>query len=287
MESYVKIDWLTLTMKFGDPIYTNEVESAAEAIAVMAYCLPQLGIETVSLEPMVGTGFYPYQFRATDPGLIISVPKDMGKQGIKVEFSGAWDHADLPHRLILHNALMHEWNVTRIDVAVDLFETGIKPRWIFHLYEHLHVGSETQPKYFPGKKGATVYIGSRESDRMLRIYDKGAEQGVDTDWLRVEGEYKGKLAKVVAEQFLANPGTVVEDMRNKLDLPLYALDIFLERLASGEHAKIKSPVKAKSDRERWLYEQVLPALRTLAYTDYDAAAGFVMACQELLDSGAF
>jgi DNA relaxase NicK len=43
-------------------------------------------------------------------------------------------------------------------------------------------------------QGKTVNIGSRTSEAFLRVYDKGAEQGTDVDWTRVELETKGRLA---------------------------------------------------------------------------------------------
>lgn len=287
MENYVSIDWLTLTDKWPVGGQIAQVESTAEALNIAAHYMANLEIHEGGLMPMLGQGFYPWIFKFSEPGLIISVPRRMDEQGVKLEFSGSWSDHNLPHRRILALAKQYNYHVTRIDVAVDLFETGLKPKWIFTLLDRYHRGKTSQPKWFPGKKGSTVYLGSRESDRMLRIYDKGQEQGVDIDWLRVEGEYKGKLAEQVAAACLENIGRVVEDMRNKLNLPLFALDILLEMAANGEHAKIKGYVKTRSDRERWLFEQVLPALRTLAISDYEAACRFVEAAQELLDAGAF
>ena len=44
-------------------------------------------------------------------------------------------------------------------------------------------------------KGTTISFGSRASDRYVRIYDKGAEQGLEWwKWLRYEAEFKGDVA---------------------------------------------------------------------------------------------
>lgn len=42
--------------------------------------------------------------------------------------------------------------------------------------------------------GHTVYIGASSSDRMVRIYDKGAESETGTDWLRFETQLRREAA---------------------------------------------------------------------------------------------
>jgi phage replication initiation protein len=47
--------------------------------------------------------------------------------------------------------------------------------------------------------GQTWYFGSRQSNTMARFYDKAAEQGLDTPWLRVELELKNHHASQAME----------------------------------------------------------------------------------------
>lgn len=47
-----------------------------------------------------------------------------------------------------------------------------------------------------------MYVGSRTSEKYLRIYDKGKEQGEkDSDYVRVELECKGEIAHAVGWEF--------------------------------------------------------------------------------------
>ena len=45
-----------------------------------------------------------------------------------------------------------------------------------------------------GRVGKTIYIGSRSSEKMIRIYDKAAEQNQEGVWIRYEIETKGDFA---------------------------------------------------------------------------------------------
>lgn len=46
-----------------------------------------------------------------------------------------------------------------------------------------------------GKFQQSLYLGSRESEAMLRVYEKGYELGGDVPWLRFEAELKSKRAE--------------------------------------------------------------------------------------------
>lgn len=283
-ETYVKIDWLTLTKKPASGMWFDPINNQVEALSLAVQSLAEIGLQDGNIAPAGGFGFYPWVWDFDNGAVKVFIPRVPVEQGVMIQVHGAFNRADMTHRNILACALIYEWRVTRIDVAVDIFDCGLKPRWIFELYEKNHKFSKTRPGWFPGVKSGTCYIGSRHSARMLRIYDKGEEQKVSSDWLRVEGEYKDDLAHQIALEANANIGSVVHDMRNKLDLPMYALDLILEHVANGEHAKVKGHVKTRSDREKWFMAQVLPAFKTLVLHDYDAAARVVEAFSEMLDS---
>jgi len=58
--------------------------------------------------------------------------------------------------------------------------------------------------------GGTIYVGSGKSDRMVRIYDKGAEQGVEGDWVRFEMQLRNESAMLSLDEVMVSPAVFVE-----------------------------------------------------------------------------
>lgn len=93
---------------------------------------------------------------------------------------------------------------SRIDVAMDVFGSQITPVGMAEDYKAglLRTRARTATlvnEVAPGGKprGQTLYVGNRQSDRFMRAYDKGFEQGiVDGEaWLRLELELKNIQAR--------------------------------------------------------------------------------------------
>lgn len=93
------------------------------------------------------------------------------------------------------------WKVTRLDLAIDVFDPALKPRFV---WERVQAGrantvwrSWRQVANADLDEGHTVYGGSLESEKRIRIYDKSAEQGVKGDWTRYEMVFSGERANEV------------------------------------------------------------------------------------------
>jgi hypothetical protein len=95
----------------------------------------------------------------------------------------------------LSKIVFYKGKVTRLDLAIDAHGTHLTVDDFAAAYERKEITSPaksgTHIKNI-GVDGRTFYLGSRSSERMLRIYDKNAEQKiVDTEsWLRLELELK-------------------------------------------------------------------------------------------------
>ena len=102
---------------------------------------------------------------------------------------------------------------TRIDLALD--DVGAEYFSVQDVLEILESGScvckfkkweNIKGNSFSGNcNGHTIYMGSRQSDVYLRVYEKALEQGFDEiKWTRWELEIKHEKADVVAQQLIDN-----------------------------------------------------------------------------------
>jgi DNA relaxase NicK len=111
-------------------------------------------------------------------------------------------------------------HVSRIDIATDLIDYGFSVNTISQSlqqgkYVFLNmIGNRIDRKRYKAigdmDNVQTLYVGSRKSDAFLRIYDKKVEQlradGMYrsialscNDWIRVEAEFKHRLAKKIGQ----------------------------------------------------------------------------------------
>lgn len=87
--------------------------------------------------------------------------------------------------------MLKDAHCTRIDIAFDVFDVDMSNwKWIDQKGRPSNI-------WYDGKcKRETVYIGGKDSDLRLRIYDKAKEQKEkDREWWRVEVQLRGELAE--------------------------------------------------------------------------------------------
>lgn len=93
--------------------------------------------------------------------------------------------------------------ISRLDLAIDVFGQQIDPMALAQSKRvEAYPGSAKKWSFVKGHDGGcTAYVGSRKSDKYLRIYDKAAEQKrSDILWTRFEIELKGDAARAAAFQ---------------------------------------------------------------------------------------
>lgn len=152
-------------------------------------------------------------------------------EGINIHFGGAHDSIWLEMSgkgcRTWENLFAFEWNrfietvlnlpdlinITRIDVAADIFDDSLPLKT---LAEHTRTLSWVSKwdwyKVEEGSEGLSVYFGSPTSDIRLRLYDKGMEQKTDQSWIRVEIQLRDENARAMCER-IANyesPGEVMK-----------------------------------------------------------------------------
>lgn len=172
-------------------------------------------------------------------------------------------------------------NCTRVDVQLTFWLNEYDGNVARRIADQVNdargqgAGRRARPRYINGYgEGDTAYIGSRSSNRYIRVYDKERESG-DTEgyaaaW-RFEVEYKDDLAPAVWEEaprrgdrsIWAYSVVAAEMARNGVLLP---------RLAP-ERRRVKLPGGAAEDRNaralRWLSTQVRPSVERLLAEGYE------------------
>ena len=94
------------------------------------------------------------------------------------------------------NLMLGFAHIARIDIALDLLDNEV-PYSVFQKFSlnELYVcRSKLLPKVVMMRE-ENIYFGSEHSDRLLRIYNKSLEQGLDdTYWVRIEFQLRNKCA---------------------------------------------------------------------------------------------
>lgn len=111
---------------------------------------------------------------------------------------------------LLHDVLALGATIRRIDLALDMHETMASVQDFCDAFRDGK--AKTNSRAFREIKGETAaaghtaYIGSRQSERMMRVYDKAAETGLQQEtWVRAEVELKGDRANGIANFIVSLP----------------------------------------------------------------------------------
>lgn len=156
--------------------------------------------------------------------------------------------------------LLDNIKYTRVDCCVDIMLTERVPKLTRRLKD-TYKGS-FEPVLIESLTGDTLYVGSRESDIYIRIYDKSMEYGrqLGTVW-RFEVEFKGTKAPVVANRLkvdgLAISKDIVWTALRSRDLPTPVI---------GTTVDIRGQLVTVSSAEMklaWLGRQVRPTVKFL------------------------
>lgn len=166
---------------------------------------------------------------------------------------------------IMKGYKMYNPNIPRIDFAIDVFNSGIKPEH----YATLHTNGECSNKRSKGlfikatnDVGSTFYLGSlKKRKKLLRIYDKGAEQGINKDWLRIELQLSNGLGTPYYNEYIENEWDLFEFAKSAIkgycDFPN---DDLWSYIFTTENLIINEVKKSNDGREKWLLDTVAGSL---------------------------
>jgi DNA relaxase NicK len=270
MRTNTSIDWLTISGKNYIAGVRNEHLTKHEVHQLARWVFAQIVGEKPDFEEVKPRPFYSWCLKDPVTGVRINVSTDLAGQGWLVEVPGRANYSGVNMLRILDWAVKNQRNITRLDVAVDLFDSGLSVEKEADLHRRTveEKGSGTAALII-SETGSTAYFGSRSSLKMMRFYDKAAEQRAQMDWKRAELETKAETAMAVARSLLNGTEKTYALMRDMVKSEDSELRSALAKLA-GEALPVRTTkIKARPKRGIWLRDQVLKAVEAYSKSDLE------------------
>lgn len=166
------------------------------------------------------------------------------------------------HVLAWHLGKGHK--CTRIDLAIDIWDTpSFLPEIRGKAERNEFSGTARSATIVSSSDGAglTVYVGSRSSERFVRIYNKAAQTGTDRPWVRIECEVKGDSARAVGGAILhAGNGGLSLVAQSVIGRVVHFDDSTWEAVFSGDAIEIGTPKIEERQTEKWILGSVAKAV---------------------------
>lgn len=270
------IDWFQYSVKWPDAIWQWPLERS-EAYPIVKTAVPFIdasgwkpeGDDEHRILPMAG---YPSTYDLLYASAHVDPNRPEQKIGVRMTGSniGAYRSLGGTEGRLLAFYDKVGGKASRIDLAFDLFGYKVDLMRVYKDWKDGKVKSTcrtVQPftkatRDNAGKvtEATTLYFGSRTSELMVRMYDKGAEQNVDLDWLRVELEIKGDKAPVVATDCgrlgVAAVGKAL--LRAFITKAPYK---FWRELIEGESVELTPVERKMTAHDAWLLNVILPMIQ--------------------------
>lgn len=283
-----KVDWVSLTKRgFWTGLRNgSRVNDQYEAQLVAWSVFRSMGMGRATMEKCQHGKGYHYAFQEYQTGVRVNVAADLEQQGVMVVCSGDTlrKFDSVPGRIT--PLFESGFRCSRLDVAFDIYDSGVSVDRLASDYFDLHPQpSIRKASYIASGGGSTIYIGSRYSSKMLRIYDKGKQQQSPRDWIRAEIEYKREFIHEAAPSLVTAPWSAMHDVIDLLDMHRHLLTGVL--LQFGEDVGQTSVVvgRPKTDTELWFETIVTSAFYNLAEVDQGAARRVLDGLMSVLDNG--
>lgn len=155
---------------------------------------------------------------------------------------------------------------SRIDISVDIFDKG-RTAWKLHdiVAQGTDMFGRRKVRLVRGgdmSAGCTVYVGSRSSPKMLRVYDKNAETKGEVPATRVEFELKSTASEQVSRLLSQDFGWLratglfnglLQEFADWSEFPA------IENMLYGEIVVIETVERPRLlDKKEWLARQIAP-----------------------------
>lgn len=271
----ITIDWLAGTFKE----YNDETENFIRAHASAENTLP--------IKPRNG-----YSIAQQDGnGVQLLWNSNNNWMGYHVIFTGSslrnvFERDALDPLSLLRAAVNAGIRISRLDLAKDLTGQEVDGQTIFErLKSGLNGGTARSIRRIENEQGGqTIYVGSRTSERYIRIYDKAQETG-DTSkhWWRMEVETKGETARLVSTALVE--GNRLDNLFDGLVLKMVGqpTGVKLDKFFTENEVPSGIPkIEKRTDREKWIAEQVIAAIA--AHYIANPSSEAIAALRNILDT---
>lgn len=200
VDNIILIDWITITTK----IWSVSDIKYALGLADQEWTLKDHGFHGYRMAEVFNGVTIMYEGRLNangedDMGICVEI-SGQGCRALE-SFGGIEWLSFLAFVMAEHN----EFKVTRLDLAFD-DHTGILDKFQLKVDtdEHYYRSKFRTWEVQYGSKGFTIYHGSKQSQALIRIYDKAAERGLmdGTHWIRVEIQLRNENAAGAIRAYL-------------------------------------------------------------------------------------
>ena len=218
--------------------YVNAMMTSFFDIQGFVACRPRWGYALAWREPV--------------NGVVVQFHPEREDMGINVIFTGK-ALSSYSWREALHAIMAYQGRVTRIDVSVDVHNPLFSADQLYRDFEAGLCETRAQTaRLVESTSGTTFYVGARSSEKFLRIYDKGGEQGeAQGEHWRIELECKGSTAQFVAEVALDGLESVpVGIIQGYFNDPQN--DAWMQAMGNAMNAIAVPSDKRRTDTEAWL-----------------------------------
>lgn len=267
MQTHLHIDWLSITYPVSDEKSAKRIEDIKLWNDLLGNRFTLDNTEWRVSKPMFG---YTSAYISSRGTIAMCGSHQMG---IHCIWSGqslqALEAAGISPEGIIKNANNLGGRATRVDIAIDIYNgrAGVMVYKTAIHHGRCHTSSRSWRTMENGEGGQTLYIGSRASERMVRIYDKKAERaaafvevGADS-WIRAEVELKGDRARDFLRACRDNDLTDV--MQSFLVTTVDFPDITEWQEAtrtSGKHVEPTETKRKTTKTRHWLMSVIAPVL---------------------------
>jgi len=265
------VDWFTATFKMSIPDLDEAVYDPTIILNFVFELFRVYGLAEEGVKWSKSTPFYRWAVVDTATGLTAHIPDKPEIQAVMLQASGKVCRALPDVNGLIGSLLQDGWNFSRLDMALDVFESGWSIGHAYSAYQLYNQGNKQRKVTFiESRNGDTLYLGSRTSAKFYRVYNKGAEQRVDHDWIRIEAEYKQEAAIVAANALRETPLAWFGDVYRVFGQPEQGTmaHIWMEMGQPSESFPTTVP-PTRDGRERWISGTVIPTLERMVREDVD------------------
>lgn len=186
-----------------------------------------------------------------------------------------------PHSMLqtMWDVGLREYRASRLDLAVDIYDGGLLAQKTARVARRGVIKTNARQisviEGVVGKGGVTTYIGTRQSARFIRVYDKAVESNGRVPTSRFELQANKDFANVLWKQIAAPTQEALNGVAYAAINGLVSswgdesVDEQLQFIISAKPAPQPPP---KDDAWEWIQRQVLPSIQRDWYESDDRKA---------------